>query len=247
MSFEVLTIIVVLNALATIALWRKAAHRPEKLKKTFLKQLLHSEPITPKHEPPPPLKKDAWGVDEEVLQFFDDFRDFANVVNWWLADDPVGSPWRLQELLDARLKLGFRDSPNYGRRYAIFHNQVRLGTLEVHDYFYDTSPRVIAEIEIEDVRLLSFDSVRDFLVAIARHTCDRALDSKEYIDAQQAIDRAMIAVLWQAVRVSEFDLDEDYGQIDLRLEGSAEWYFRRREAPAFNAAVTAHDQARTPP
>ena len=97
---ELLTIIVVLNVLATIALWRKAAHRPEKLKKKFLNQLLHSEPVTPKHEPPPALKKDAWGVNEKVLQFFDDFREFANVVNWWLADEHVGSAWRLQELLE---------------------------------------------------------------------------------------------------------------------------------------------------
>jgi hypothetical protein len=115
---------------------------------------------------------------------------------------------------------------------------VRLGTLEVHDYFYDTSPRVIAELELEDVRLLSFDSVRDFLVAIALHTCDPAPGSKEYIDAQQAIDRAMTAVVWEAIRVSEYDFGADYGQIDLRLDGSAEWYFRRRKASSFITRVT---------
>ena len=70
-------------------------------------------------------------------------------------------------------------------------------------------------------------------VAIALHICDPAPGSKEYIDAQQAIDRAMIAFLWHAVEVDEYDLGEDYGQIDLRLDGSAEWYFRRKQAPAF--------------
>ena len=105
---------------------------------------------------------------------------------------------------------------------------MRLGTLEMQDFLYDKSPRVSAQIEIEYVRLLSYDIVREFLGAIALHTCSH--DTQESTDAQQAIDRAMTAVLWQAVRVSEFDLGDDYGQIDLRLNGSAEWYFARKQA-----------------
>ena len=80
-----LWIAVLLNAGATITLWQRAARRPEKLKKKFLNRLWKGKPITPKHEPPPPLKKDAYGVGKEQLQFFSDFEDFAEVVNWWLA------------------------------------------------------------------------------------------------------------------------------------------------------------------
>jgi hypothetical protein len=37
----------------------------------------------------------------------------------------------LQELADTELRLGFHDSPTYGRRYEIYHNQVRAGSLEL--------------------------------------------------------------------------------------------------------------------
>jgi hypothetical protein len=47
-----LVVIVLLNVLVTIALWRTAARKPEKLKKKFITALLSSEPIVPKHQPP---------------------------------------------------------------------------------------------------------------------------------------------------------------------------------------------------
>jgi hypothetical protein len=86
MTFEILAIIVFLNVAATITLWRTAVRRPEKLKKKFLNRLWRGKPITPKHEPPRPLE-DVWTVRKAAwLQFLSDFGDFANVVNWWLAD-----------------------------------------------------------------------------------------------------------------------------------------------------------------
>jgi uncharacterized membrane protein YfcA len=51
-SLEILTIVVLLNAVATINLWQRAARRPEKPKKKFRNSLWESKPITPKHEPP---------------------------------------------------------------------------------------------------------------------------------------------------------------------------------------------------
>jgi hypothetical protein len=137
MTFETLVYIIVLvNLGLTIELWRRAARRPEKLKKKFLKRLFESKPITPKHEHPPPLKE-GYGVGNKELQFFNEFGHFANVVNWWLADPHVGGPWRLQELPEAELSLhgNFDHGPVYGRSYAIFHNQQRLGTLEISPRF----------------------------------------------------------------------------------------------------------------
>lgn len=130
---QVLWIVVALNAGATITLWQRAARRPEKLKKKFRNRLWESEPITPKHEPPPSLSKKGLFVREHDLQFFSDFEDFANVINWWLTDEyvyPHGNPWRLQELPKSELlKLGSPEYPTYGRRYAVFHNQVRIGEM----------------------------------------------------------------------------------------------------------------------
>ena len=59
MTFEVLAIIVFLNAAATITLWRAAARKPEKLKKKFMTALLRSEPIVPSTSGPKPSAKDG--------------------------------------------------------------------------------------------------------------------------------------------------------------------------------------------
>lgn len=134
MSVEFLAVLVVLNIIATIALWVRAARRPPRPKKKFLRTLMHSKPITPKHEPP----KVAGGqfksvADDDDRRFFSDFAEFADVANWWLADDTVGTHWRLQELPDGDLSLNVDSSygPTLGRCYDIFHNQVRLGRLEI--------------------------------------------------------------------------------------------------------------------
>jgi hypothetical protein len=66
-------------------------------------------------------------------------------------------PWRLQELPKSELlKLGPHDSPSYGRRYAVFHNQVRLGEIEIQPHWdYSTqNPRVMVHVELDWVRLL---------------------------------------------------------------------------------------------
>src|SRR5262249_39197266 len=133
MTFEILTIIVIINAVATIELWRRAARRPVKLKKKFLNRLWRGKPITPKHEPPPPL---TVFVENRELQFLSDFENFANVINWQLADVRT-APWRLQEL--PTFKLSKFGPATYGRRYAVFHNQARVGEIELKpDVYYST-------------------------------------------------------------------------------------------------------------
>src|SRR5262249_6581233 len=103
-----------------------------KLKKKFIKALRGSEPIVPKHQPPKSIGESVPSlVRREDRLFFDDFRDFGTVVNWCLADEHVGGPWRLQELPNTDLSLNFSHMPDFGRRYDIFYNQVPLGTLEV--------------------------------------------------------------------------------------------------------------------
>jgi hypothetical protein len=241
MSFDFLTIVVIVNALATFVLWSE--RRPEKIKKKFRKQLYDTKPITPKHRPPKAIGgKFESCVRKEHRVFFADFADFANVVNWWLADEHVRSRWRLQELPETELRLHgvFDYGPTFGRSYAVFYNQVRLGALEVEPRFSYSAddPRVTTYIHLDDVRLLSFETIRDFFAAIAEHACYDSRDGKEYFEAQQAIDRAMTEALW---RSNEVDVDNnildningaapDYGEIDLQLDGVARWYLERREA-----------------
>jgi hypothetical protein len=64
--------------------------------------------------------------------------------SWPFHDEHVGSAWRLQELPEADLGLSEGDYPSFGRSFAVFYNQVRLGRLEVSAaYGYSASePKV---------------------------------------------------------------------------------------------------------
>jgi hypothetical protein len=206
MTFEILVIIVLINVVATIGLSRRAALRPQKPKRKFRNRLWRSKPITPKHERPPPLEK-GYAVGEAELQFFADFEDFADVVNSSLTDPyfhPHSSPWRLQELPKSELLHLGGHRPTYGRTYAVFHNQERLGEIEIKpDLNYTTQdPRVTAYIELDWVRLLHFVTVRSFLVDIATHVSEDRPGRVDYVQANQEIDRAMTSVLWKVRRRS---------------------------------------------
>jgi hypothetical protein len=198
MTFEILTIIVLVNLGLTIALWLSAARRPEKPKRKFRNRLWRSKPITPKHQPPPPLDEKQYGVDKETLQFFSDFEDFANVVNAWLAGPythHLSNQWRLQELPKSELSLwASHAGPAYGRTYAVFHNQVRLGEIEIEpDWRYSSqNPRVTAHIELDWVRLLHFESFRSFLTDIAMHVSEYRPGKMDYVQVNQEIDRAVM-------------------------------------------------------
>jgi hypothetical protein len=229
MNSDWLWIIVVINTIAIIALWRR---KPDRLNKKAAKLLWRSDPITPKHEPPDfPTSFD----NDYDRRFFADFKDFADVVNWWLADEYVGSRWRLQDLPDTdRRMVDHRAGPVFGRRFAIFYNQTRLGELEIspaHRYSAE-APQVYTSMEIDWVRMLSFSIIRDFLAAIAMHVTDPRPNSTEAIAARQHILSALIEVLWNNYRLSENkDLDgQDWGEVALNFQGSAEWYIDRKNA-----------------
>jgi hypothetical protein len=225
----VLTVVVFLNVMATITLWREAARRPEKPKDKFFAALLDSKPVTPRHQPPKAISELASDADR---RFFEDFKDFAHIANMWLADVSE-CPWRLQELPDTDLRLSISDyGPDFGRRYSIFHNQICLGTLEVSagsKYTANTSV-VRTEIRLDDwVRLLSYESIAGFLSDIALYVC-AVEDAKEGRKSNTTIDRALSRVLWQTLQITKYPMDgEDHGYLELQFNGSAAWYLERRQ------------------
>jgi hypothetical protein len=58
---DILIIVVAVNATATITLWREAVRRPARPTKKFFKELIHNEPLVPKHGRP---KK--WTFDDDA-------------------------------------------------------------------------------------------------------------------------------------------------------------------------------------
>jgi hypothetical protein len=229
MTFETLVYIIVLvNLTLTIELWRRAARRPEKLKRKFLNQLWRTKPIMPKHQPAPPLEA-GMGVKKDPAKFSSDFEVFANVINCYLIDR---APWRLQELPTIELSNLARLAPAYGRRYAVFHNQARVGEIEIKpDYYYSTeAPDVTIHIELNWVRLLPFETIRGFLTDVAMNTFEYERGSLEYFQMYQKIDLAMMDVLWKTQEISQFGMDDEpsHGQITVQLEGSANSYLEGR-------------------
>jgi hypothetical protein len=121
----------------------------------------------------------------------------------------------------------------------VFHNQIRLGEIEIApNYKYSTeTPHVMAHIELDWVRLFAFGTIRDFLTAIARHITDYRSETEEY-EKNRAIDRALMEVLWKTQEISQFGLDDEpsHGEIEVRLQGLAIYYCERRESMRRQAA-----------
>jgi hypothetical protein len=239
---EILAIIVAVNAIATITLWREAARSPPRPNKKFLKNLLYAAPIEPDHERPKVIGDEYPSLaSDDDRRFFVDFAEFVDVVNCWLAEKYVGSRWRLQELPTTELRLNhFSSGPEFGRRYALFHNQIKLGELEISPSIsYSTeTPEVHTNIEISWARLLSMDDITNFLDCIAMHVTNPRQDSAEYAAARRTIHFALTKCLWGTYRVSEFKGFEaqDWGELELSLDGSAEWYLER--APGWRRTVS---------
>jgi hypothetical protein len=228
MTFETLVnIIVFVNLGLTIELWRRAAPRLERPKKKFRDRLWWGKPITPKHEPPPPLKA---GMIRRPEEFNSDFEDFANVINWHLDDY---YPWRVQELPTFELSKLAKTRLAYGRRYAVFHNQARVGEIELQpDNRYSTeAPDVTIYIELNWVRLLPFETIRDFLTHVVVNTFGYRRGTPEHFEMTQQIDLGMMDVLWKTQQISNLGFGEGgYGQITVQLKGSVSFYLEGRQA-----------------
>jgi hypothetical protein len=170
MRNEVLIGTVVINAIVTLSLWRMMAtkaSRPAGLNKKAAKALWHSDPIVPRHDPPKAVGGDFPSlVHDADRTFFDDFKEFADVVNWWFADEYVGSRFRLQDQPDShvRLNIPFDSGPMFGRCFAVYYNQTRIGSLEMHpSYFPDyttETPQMYTSVQIDWSRLLRVSSSR---------------------------------------------------------------------------------------
>jgi hypothetical protein len=242
MSYEVLMIIVVINAVVTLSLWRKVAgksNRGPKLNKKAASALWHSDPIVPKHDPP----KAAGGqfsslADDDDRRFFADFRDFANVVNRWLAKEYIASRFRLQDLPDGDLSLDvdFSHGPVLGRCFAIYFNQTRVGRLEISPgyEFSAARPNVCTSMEIDWARFFGLFELTEFLEAIVWHLTDGNRKGDDYRDARSSINAALVGTLWDHYRVSELDDadDQHWGELTLSFQGTASCYIHGRDAPA---------------
>lgn len=196
-------------------------------KKKFYWELISGDPIAVKHNRPKSVDGDWKLAGDEDRSFFDDFYAFGDVVNWWLSDERAGSSWRLQEMADTELRLSNSDSPEFGRRYEIYRGPIKSGVLEISANllrYHDGKKGIWATIELQWVRLLSYEAVTDILSAIATH-----VDSS--VESSHRIHGAMTRALWDSLSIDDDGLNEsNWGTLEVSFEGEAEFYFRRFDA-----------------
>jgi hypothetical protein len=114
----------------------------------------------PKHNKP----RFEHGLHEGEAKFFYEFDDFADVMNWYLADEFSSSHFRLQELPDTDVGTA-ETGPMFGRTYEVFYNQIKVGKLEIYGgvYYGKKERTVTTKLELDWVRLLGYDELRAFL------------------------------------------------------------------------------------
>jgi hypothetical protein len=242
MTYEVLVIIVAINAIVTLSLWRKVASKSSRgpnLNKKAATALWRSEPIIPKPDPPKTAGAEFSSLARDVdRHFFADFKDFADVVNRWLADEFMASRFRLQDLPagDLSLNVDFNDGPRLGRSFAIYYNQTRVGKLEIapaHDYG-GGSPEVYTSLEMEWARFFGFVELTEFLNVIAWHVTSGNPKNDDHMEARRSIQTAITRTLWDNYRISEYDDPdgEQWGELTVGFQGKALSYLHRRDASA---------------
>lgn len=214
-----LVVLIGLNLLFTNYLWQQTRRGPTR---KFRRSLMSGGPITPKHTRPAGLSE-GWGINDGDLQFFEDFDLFGDVLNRTLEDEP----WRVQEMSKTEIS-GLDDTPLYGRRYAIFYNQHKLGTLQIYAIhpYSASEPIVRTEIELDFARLIPFHSISGFVSSIAMFTASRGIEEMD--KAARSAQGAAINTLWRIEYDPELDDRSSGGDIEFQFDGSAENYLRVR-------------------
>jgi len=194
------------------------------LSKAALKKLLEGGPIMPKHDHPSSLAGDGYAGSTlpHEFSFFEWFDLFAELANRQMGDEP----WRFQEKSNTVLSSSF-EGPSYGRRYDIFHNQLKIGLIEVSaDVFQEftpDAPYVNTEIKLEHVRLLPFHEVIGFLNWVAGRLAVGE-DQRVPVEIKMQNLTAMTECLWP---VEELD-DPAWTELSVMWDGKATHYIHWR-------------------
>jgi hypothetical protein len=208
-----------------------------KFKKKRLHDLFYSEPIKVQHKPPNDLTPDGkqrWGAEDYDFECFRALWFFGQAANQHLEY----ARFRLQEIGETEISGDLSsDGPEYGRRYEIFYNQVKLGLLQImarHERHFDKQDRsVYAEITIDGVPVtaLPYENVYGFLVTIASlvtSTSRRPHDGPktEYEAALSDIQYKLMDAMWRTSR--DYTLTEQstwFWDFKVRLCGTPDLYY----------------------
>ena len=139
---------------------------------------------------------------------FEDFEWFAAALNMWLQDD-----WTLEELNDTNVR-GY-DAPESGRRYRVWFNECKVGTIQVvagglgtlkPESFFENRIALV-EVELNYLRFIPFEDAQAFLYQIQLMVGKFDFNDGEVSRARASavVSAALGGYLWEAVRNPDID------------------------------------------
>jgi hypothetical protein len=179
------------------------------------KDIEEGERHVPQHKQPTELAKGGAksyvSKADEIV--FEDFKWFGTMLNREIAE-----PWAFEELEDTSLRELGVDSPEYGRRYQIYYNGRKMGTVQVRAGGFDvldekrfsTNRQATALIDLYNLRFVPYEHVISLVRAVIFFI-------GPFKDRDTAWDRATaeaIAALagyaWETIRVPDLVQDFDH-------------------------------------
>jgi hypothetical protein len=154
----------------------------------------------------------------EVL--FEDFRWFGAALN-----QHVSEAWAIEELNDTDVR-GI-EAPEVGRRYQVYYNACKMGTMQVtvggHEWIF--RPEAFAEnrearveVELNYLRFVPFDAARSLINSIVLFVGPFGDDREgARSNAASVATAALTGHLWESVRNPDIDMSFEF-----RTEGPYE-------------------------
>jgi hypothetical protein len=194
--------------------------RKKLFKPKFLEELRNGKRKPPQHVMPRNLTEDGqerYGAEKHDFQFFDEFRFFGEIANLMGLDQ---DPWSVHEVAETEVgfELGY-DSPQYGRKYEIWYNHLKAGSLAIaaapmsggrNDQF-DGIIFATLKLNMIPPRLLDYHDIAGFLhhIIVLLEGSRREVSLK---DIQAKVDRHLLPLLWK------IDLEDENGWMSDEVE-----------------------------
>lgn len=222
-----LSLIVAVNTGSIFFLWNRYFLR-HKQRLNVLSASLKSAPIIAKHEK---TVVPAVGPSDDDIRLISDFSAFPAIVNWYLEEKE--SCWRLARMANTELRnKNVFDFPVYGIECNVYYNNIRAGALDISsNLLYENSGVIDVDIEIDSVRLFSFENLLDFLEDVQIHVQsnfqsngdDKTIEVElNRIKNNESINKALVKSIW------DDDNPFDGGpSLKVSLEGNAFFYMIR--------------------
>jgi hypothetical protein len=173
-----------------------------------VKEIDEGQRREPKHNVPA-VAKSKWSTVDPVDQFaFEEFAWLGATLDW-ATDDA----WSFEETSDTMRRAWYLDSPEYGRRWTVYYNGLRLGWTEVSASpkkllgtveEYRADPQAQVDMELSMMRFVPTEAAFGILYQTAFFTQSiRGGYDAARERARLTAESAMARYMWDVMRAGE--------------------------------------------